>query len=182
MESDELREAWKATGERLVTFPATAFAGLPVSAETKIFLGEIGLPASASPFLDFSPPKLGELPNVAQLWRVEGRGLERFYAIGSNGSGDSIAIDPMGAVFYLNHDAGFCPCYINRDVWTMSETLLRYRQLVASALACNGPDAFLDGRVPEESVAALRVFLEVNDPGAVVEGSMWFDELNALHG
>jgi hypothetical protein len=180
MESGELKGAWESTGEILVTFPATVFVGLPIPVETKVFLGATGLPESAAPFLDFSPPKSGVLPTVAQMWRLEDRDLESFYVIGSNGAGDSIAIDPMGMVFYLNHDAGFCPCYINRDVWTMSETLLRYQQMVAEALVCNGPEAFLDGHVPEKSVVAVQKFLETSDPDACVEGAMWFDELKAL--
>lgn len=175
-------KAWREAGERLVIFSSAVFEGLPAPAEAKTFLGEVGLPASAAPFLDFAPPKTGVLPTVAQIWRLEDADLHGYYVIGSNGSGDSIAIGPAGAVYYLNHDAGFRPCYINRGVRTMSEVLLCYRQLVADAIAANGPDGFLDGAVTSESTTALRRLLEARDPKALAEGSMWAEELEVLGG
>jgi hypothetical protein len=182
MEPYQLMEAWREIGEALVTFSSVVFEGLPVPAEAKAFLGEVGLPASGAPFLDFAPPKTGVLPTVAQIWRLEDANLQGYYVIGSNGSGDSIAVGPAGAVYYLNHDAGFCPCYINRDVQTMSEVLLCYRQLVADAITVGGPDGFLDGAVTSDSKSALRRLLEARDPQAPAEGSMWAEELEALGG
>ncbi|WP_243050412.1 SUKH-4 family immunity protein [Dyella sp. RRB7] len=182
MEPYQLMDAWREAGEKLVIFSSAVFEGLPVPSEAKAFLGEVGLPASAAPFLDFTPPKNGVLPTVAQIWRLDDADLLCYYVIGSNGSGDSIAVSPAGAVYYLNHDAGFRPCYINRDVWTMSEVLLCYRQLVEAALAAGGPDGFLDGAVTPESTVALRRLLEARDPQALAEGSMWAEELGALGG
>jgi len=182
MEPYQLMQAWRETGERLAIFPSAVFDELPVPAEAKAFLGQVGLPESAAPFLDFAPPKTGVLPTVAQLWRLKDVDLDGYYVIGSNGSGDSIAVGPAGAVYYLNHDAGFSPCYINRDVRTMSEVLLCYRQLVEAALAAGGPDGFLDGAVTSESTTTLRRLLEARDPHALTEGSMWAEELDALGG
>jgi hypothetical protein len=180
MQSIKLGKVWEDAGERLVIFPFEVFEGLPVPYETKAFLSEVGLPVSAAPFLDFFAPTIGVLPTAAQSWRMEDADLQGYFVIGSNGSGDPIAVDVVGAVYYLNHDAGFHPCYINRDVWTMSEALLCYRQLVADAQAFGGADGFLNGRVPPESTFALRRLLEARDARALADGSMWAEELEAL--
>lgn len=51
VEPYQLMDAWREAGEELVIFSSAVFEGLPVPSEAKAFLGEVGLPASAAPFL-----------------------------------------------------------------------------------------------------------------------------------
>lgn len=180
MEATQLAEAWRETGERMVSFPIETLDGVPIPTTAATFLREVGLPASVAPFLDFQPPRSGPLPTVDQLWRLKDGKFGSFYVIGSNGSGDSIAITPSGSVVYLNHDDGFRPCYINKDVLALSETLLRFREMVREASERNGPAAFLRGQVPMGAVNAVRSQLQSYDPRALEEGAMWADELDEI--
>ena len=164
----------------MVRFPSEAFEGVPLPPTTGAFLREVGLPASVAPFLDFDPPKNGPVPTVDQLWRLKDAKLGGFYVIGSNGSGDSIALTASGTVVYLNHDDGFEACYINKNVLSLSATLLRFREMIVDAYELNGPAAFLDGQVPAEAVNLVRSHLQSNDAEALTEGAMWADELNEI--
>lgn len=164
----------------MVIFPFEAFDGVPIPTTAAAFLREVGLPASVAPFLDFQPPKTGPLPTVDQVWRLNDSKFGSFYVIGSNGSGDSIAITLSGSVFYLNHDDGFQSCYINKDVLALSETLLRFREMIREASKQNGPAAFLHGQVPAEAVNAVRSQLRSYDPKALDEEAMWTDELDEI--
>jgi len=150
-----------------------------LSTTAAAFLRDVGLPASVAPFLDFRPPKSGPLPTVDQLWRLKDGKFGNFYVIGSNGSGDSIAIALSGSVVYLNHDDGFRPCYINKDVLALSETLLRFREMIQEAAKRNG-STFVYGQVPREAVDTMREHLRSYDPTALDEGAMWADELDEI--
>ena len=179
MEATQLAEVWRKTGERMVSFPVEALDGIPMSTTAAAFLRDVGLPASVAPFLDFRPPKSGPLPTVDQLWRLKDGKFGNFYVIGSNGSGDSIAIALSGSVVYLNHDDGFRPCYINKDVLALSETLLRFREMIQEAAKRNG-STFVYGQVPREAVDTMREHLRSYDPTALDEGAMWADELDEI--
>jgi hypothetical protein len=87
MEATQLADAWRETGERMVTFPPQALDGVPVPTTAAAFLCEVGLPASVAPFLDFQVPKMGPLATVDQLWRLK-----------DGSSGASMPLAPMGPV------------------------------------------------------------------------------------
>ena len=97
--------------------------------------------------------------------------------LGSNGSGDPVVAAHDGTIAYLNHDDGFTPRYINKDVATFAESLLAYRSLIAEAQRINGPDAFLDGNVPPHLLGGFEAFLADCDPRAIGAGAMWREEL-----
>jgi hypothetical protein len=62
----------------------------------------------------------------------------------------------------------------------LSETLLRFREMIHETSKRNGPAAFLHGQVPAEAVNAVRDQLRSYDPGALDEGAMWPDELDEI--
>ncbi len=97
--------------------------------------------------------------------------------IGSNGSGDPIVLLTDGQVGYLNHDAGFAPHYINRDLPTLAEALVRYRQLIDDTVEAVGPEGFLDGLVPSHLREVWIGFIRSADALALEPGSMWAEEI-----
>jgi hypothetical protein len=175
---EEFRAAFARDG--VVTFPAAVVSSLSLNASDAEWLTRVGLPRSAAPFLDFGSKHEINLPTVAELWGMEDG--SRYRAIGSNGSGDPIAIDTAtGEIVYLNHDNGFERVFINSSVTKLAEALCAYQRLIAEAQAANGPQAYLNGNVPSESLRRFVSLMEKLDPPALRTG-LWFEELDQLEG
>lgn len=173
---EEFKASWEAEGDELKLFPLAAFEGVDVPQEAQAFISAAGLPDSAAPFLSFAPPKSGRLQTLGELWGANGA-ASGYYIIGSNGSGDPVALKPSGSVVYLNHDSGFAEVYINKNIATLAESLLRYREVIAEAQGAYGSDAYLDGQVPAHARERFAQFLEGKDPRALTAGSMWAQEV-----
>ena len=167
--------------EVLVCFPAKGVDRLPLSTEDKAFLVQAGLPADAAPFLTFDAPKSGNLPTVAGQWGVA-EDFQRYLVIGSDGSGNPIALDEKseGEVVWLDHENQFARALMNKSVRQMAESLLAYRKLVTDTQAEFGPDAFLDGKTSVAARKSLREELGRIDPAAVQPGCFWHSELQNL--
>ena len=175
---EEFRAAFAQDG--LVTFPAAAVSSLPIAAADADWLMRVGLPRSTAPFLDFGSKHEINIPTVTELWGV--KECSQYRAIGSNGSGDPVAIDTAsGEIVYLNHDNAFQRVFINSSVTRLAEALLAYHRLIAEAQAANGPEAFLDGNVPPSSLSRFVSLLETLDPAALKSG-MWAEELEQFEG
>jgi hypothetical protein len=171
---DEFKKTWCEAGDELARFSSEDFSFGHLPIETVQFLQAIGLPRDATPFLSFGPRTRPVFP---ENLRAEGH-----VPIGSNGSGDPVVIAPDGRVQFLNHDCDFAPCYINKDVQTLAEALLRYRRLVKQALRMVGPDAYLNGQIPRSLQREFVSFLQENDPQALQADAMWGAELAASCG
>ncbi|MBN9421325.1 MAG: SUKH-4 family immunity protein [Candidatus Accumulibacter sp.] len=173
----DFKAFWEANGGELTAFPESTFVGVNISQEAKTFLRNAGMPSSAAPFLTFNAPKTGSLPTVAEAWGV-GDKFSRHYIIGFNGSGDPIAISPMGPVVCLNHDFGFAEVYINQDISVLAETLLQCSQLIKRTLEIAGPGAYLNGLVPTNLKTEFIEFLQETDPLALHNDAMWAVEIS----
>lgn len=165
---DEFKVAWGEAGDTLVRFTSESATFSHLPAETVHFLEAVGLPEDAAPFLSFGPRAAAILPEDLKEGHVQ---------IGSNGSGDPIVIASDGRVLFLNHDRGFAVCYINKDVQTLAEALLRYRRLIEQAQSLRGPDAYLNGEVPQAPMDQFASFLEERDPRSLQADAMWAAEL-----
>lgn len=131
-------------------------------------------------FLDFGSKHEIDIPTVAELWGL--KEYSQYRVIGSNGSGDPVTIDTTnGEVVYLNHDNAFQRVFINSTVTKLAEVLFAYDRLIAEAQAANGPEAYLDGNVPDESLRRFTLLVETLDPDALKSG-MWPEELEQLNG
>jgi len=102
------RDLWRDDDDSLVLFFPELLTDIQISDNSKIFLTSAGLPESAAPFLDFAAPVDGTLKTASRLWRLSSK-YDRYWVIGSNGSGDPICIDESenGQIVYLNHDHDF---------------------------------------------------------------------------
>jgi hypothetical protein len=174
---DEFRRAFARVG--LVLFTEAAVLPLPIAKQDADWLVRVGLPRSAAPCLSFGGKDEVNIPTLNELWRVEGGSQYRI--LGSNGSGDPVAIDTAtaGEIVYLNHDNHFERVFINSSVTQLAESLLAYARLIAEAQAINGIDAFLDGKVPPETRKQFVSLLGTVDQPALLSG-MWVEELEQL--
>lgn len=172
------------SSEELCTFDAAAAATLGLPGDESNWLTTVGLPKSAAPFLSFGDDAERGLPTVRQFLRGA-RDLphgERYRVIGSNGSGDPVAIDvaEKGAIVYLNHDNRFERVLINSSVRKLATSLAAFAKMVAAAQAANGEDAYIGGNVPAAAIDTLRNAIRRADPAALAPGAMWAGELESL--
>jgi SUKH-4 immunity protein len=165
----------------MIRFPKAAVERLAIGGEDQALLVQVGLPADAAPFLSFKGPKSSEPPTVADEWRL-GEGFKSYRLIGSDGSGNPIAIDEAsrGEVVCLDHENRFARILINKTVCQLVESLLAYRKLVKDTQREFGEDAFLDGKIPAAARKGLRDALASTDSTAVTPGSFWHGELQNL--
>ena len=167
--------------EKLVRYPRDAVERTTLPQEIKTFLVEAGLPDSASPFLDFSVHGGQHMATVAQELRLS-PAFERYLMIGSNGSGDPIALDieTNGEVVCLNHDDDFSRYVLNRTVAQLASALLRFREFIESTQAKYGEDGYLDAKFSVEEVAVLENDLQKIDAVYQDERSYWKGEIAGL--
>ena len=167
--------------DQLVCFSSIAVDRLPIAAEDKAFLTQAGLPSDAAPFLSFEAPQSSELPTVTNQYGISAE-FRRYRAIGSDGSGNPIAVDEQsqGEIVCLSHENRFARVLMNTSIRQMAESLLAYRKLVEDTLAAFGPDAFLDGKTSPAARKILRDELTRIDPVAMKPGSVWYGELQNL--
>lgn len=170
MDAATFKRAWEATGEELVRFPVDGPQARAIPDDARRYLSEAGLPEDAAPCLSFGPGLWDPWPPAESATPV-------CVPIGTNGSGDPIAVFPDGIVGDLNHDAGFAVRYLNRDVATLAECLLSYRALISEVQDAAGPDAWLDGAVPAHLKARFETLLKEIDPAALEPGTLWAEEL-----
>lgn len=162
----------------LLRFPKDCIDRLQISPDDKKFLIEAGLPESAAPFLSFELPRTPNLPTIAQQYGIDAE-FARFRVIGSDGSGNPIALDEksQGEVVLLDHENRFARVTVNQSIGQLAESLLAYRKLVEDSQAEFGQDAFLDGKSSPEARQQLRNELARIDPAAVQPGCFWHGEL-----
>jgi hypothetical protein len=173
MEAADFSAAWKASGDRLCRYPADAISASSLPANTKHFLVSAGLPQDAAPFLSFAPGRLDWLKQI-------GDDADRFYPVGSDGSGNPIMVDDNGFVWLVDHDTPSHRTLVNSSVPALAECLLAYRRLVAEAVAAGGEDAFLDGLIPADSIATFSTSINAIDSSAGDKDNFWGRELTVL--
>jgi hypothetical protein len=174
----EFQDRWTAEGGELVLFAPSALADVRMPAEGRAFLLNVGLPRSAAPYLDFRSPSGSPLPTASEMWQLPD-GFSHYRVIGSNGSGDPICIDEDedGAIVYLNHDNEFARVFINSSVPQLAECLLAFRGLIRESQSRNGPDAYLDGNLPNDLLDGFVETLKAVDGVTLYDDSMWEAEV-----
>jgi hypothetical protein len=172
---------WGKDDAPLLRFPKRALARLLLSEEDKVFLTQAGLPEDAAPFLTFEVPASGALSSVAEQFH-QSIEFRRYRIIGSDGSGNPIALDEsnQGEVIYLDHEIGFARVLINKSIRLLGASLLAYRKLVTDSQAEFGEDAFLDGKTSAAARKELRQQLTRIDSAAMKAGCFWHGELQNL--
>lgn len=152
----------------LVAYPDELFERNGISAENRRFLTEAGLPEAAAPGLDFWPAE----DTLPERWDLP-ESFAKYTIIGDTGAGDPIVLTPGGPILYLNHDRRMAEVYINKDVPTLAETLLRFRNLIAETQRIGGQSAYVEDRVPADLQRGFEAFLRQADPRALEQDTLW---------
>jgi hypothetical protein len=133
--SQQFKQRWeRVEGDRLIAFSDASLSDVRLPADARAFLVEAGLPAEATPFLNFEPPKSGTLERASSIYRQPPT-FDRYRIIGGNGSGDPVCLDESmdGQVVNLNHDNHFQRVLMASSVFMLAECLVEVRDLIADA-------------------------------------------------
>ncbi|MEL0154306.1 SUKH-4 family immunity protein [Sphingopyxis sp.] len=164
MEAHDFKAAWERDDDVLHLFTSEEIGHARTSSVAEHFLTTVGLPLAAAPCLSFGEQSLDWPPEEAR---------QGYLPIGSDGAGNPIVVDSDGTVLLLDHDGRFAPSYVNSDIPTLAEVLLKYRDLIDDA--ATAPD--FDGELSAILRERFAVFLEKLDPRCLQENRMWSGEL-----
>ena len=177
MSNEELASYWATHGEALTTFSRETVAGFGFAEATLDVLGAVGLPADASPYLNFD----------AQFERVStgygaGPAFAHFVRIGFDGAGNPLVVNTRHGdrVEWLDHEDGFAAHYVNASLRALIASLVVYHRFVETLLATHGPDAYSDAVFTDEQLADLQRSLAQVDERAVEQEGFWQDEFTTL--
>ncbi|WJE50796.1 SUKH-4 family immunity protein [Bacillus cereus] len=150
-----------------------------LSSDTRRFLSEAGLPASAAPFIEFDNAT-EPMQNVNQKFGMP-IDFKSYWYIGTTGSGDPLCIDEgTNKVVYLHHDNNYEEIFINSSIHQFAESLLLFSKLIDEAIHLNGEFAFLDNEIPESVCIWFENEVRRIDPKVIEENAFWFEELENL--
>jgi hypothetical protein len=153
-------EEWTRDGSKLETCPPSALEGVPLDADSRTFLTDVGLPETAPPFLKFGFPKTGRLETVVHAMEIdedeveddEDRALvKELWVIGADGSGDRIGIGKDGRVVVFDHTVMAC-LPVASSLLQLASSLAAYR---AYSQGGRAEELVHKGEV-EEGTARLR--------------------------
>ncbi len=125
---------WTSDGSKLVKCPASALEGIPLDPAARTFLTEVGLPASAPPFLTFAFPEKGKLETVAHALAPDEEEMEEedreiikaLWVIGNDGGGDRIGLTKDGHVLVFDHSS-LATLPMSSSLPQLASTLVAYR-------------------------------------------------------
>lgn len=175
------------SGDPLRVVDKGAVRDLVASTVTIDTLTKAGLPAEAEPLLSFvAEPK--RLTNAEQIETGEddyASYFDAYWVIGATEQDDVVAIDERadGVVVVLDRDWGFFAMqYMNASVAHLLLTLQAYADMLDSVDPETMAEAFPNIVVPEHQRLTFIAKIEGIDPGAMAEGSFWYEEMAALAG
>ncbi|MGV3636679.1 MAG: SUKH-4 family immunity protein [Flavobacteriales bacterium] len=184
MSPEEFRMKWEVTGEVVVSMPTSDLDGLGLNAQSVAFLSIAGLPEGAAPFLSFAERnrRSGYCIKLTKRHNFLQQEFDRYVSIGSDGSGDPIAIDTSDGdcIVALDHEDGFAKRYMNFSLESLAEFLLGFRDFVQGLMESKGSSAFMNGDFTREQFEVLNSKFQKVDPRALVEGHFWQTELQML--
>ncbi|GAA5511267.1 SUKH-4 family immunity protein [Novipirellula caenicola] len=143
--------------ERFVAFDADTLTDLSLASADAAILSDVGLPNSASPWLNF------EIDPNRRLKPIDS--FPQMVAIGSNAYGDYVCLDldANAAVVYVNHDDSNARVLINSSVSNLAKSLCIYL-------------THRHEGDPADLLSAIGSF----DPDATLPGTFWHHESRAL--
>lgn len=164
MDAHDFKAAWERAGDVLHVFTSEEIGHARTTGVAEYFLTTVGLPVEAAPCLSFGQGSLDWIPEEAR---------QSYLPIGSDGAGNPIVVDSDGTVMLLDHDGRFEPSYVNSDLPTLAEALVRYRDLIDEAATA----PHFDGELPAIFQQRFASLLENLDPKCLEENQLWSGEL-----
>jgi len=160
----------------LLRFDEEALAAVPISGEAKRFLCEAGLPGDSAPYLEFRSGE-GSLSDLKTAFGMP-KEYSAYWLLGTTGYGDPVCLKAGGSeVVYIRMDDGGTERFINSSVPQFAEFLLVYAEMVQRTIEQNGPDAFLENQIPQETLKWLVGEFGRIDPAGFARGGFWREEV-----
>lgn len=180
MTPEEFIEKW-GNDEKLNPVNYESLKSLNLSKKTTDFLINAGLPYSVAPFLSFTKdtPTNG-IDRLSKIYGLDNR-YDKFIMIGTDGSGNPIAIDISKSenIVLLDHENEFCVIeLINSSINNLGACLVHYRNFIQQIIAENGDDAFLEANFTDAQYNILRDL--INSTEQSLKYSFWQNELRNL--
>jgi hypothetical protein len=176
---------WPKVFEPIINFDRRLLDSLNLDNLTKDFLVNTGLPKNCAPFLSFVENNdiqyKGMLPITKYYDFLESE-YSRYIVIGSDGCGNNIVIDTFSfcEIVLLDHENNFTRSYINKSVYHLFNSLVRYENFVEDVLTVFGDSGLLDFKYSDSQIRALECHLIENDPESINDQCFWNQEINIL--
>jgi hypothetical protein len=184
MTPQDFKNAWTGTnGDSLIPLSEERFKGLQLRPETTDFLRVAGLPENAAPYLTFIKDTSDLYDGINKLtkqYEFIDQSYEKFVVIGSDGSGNPIAINTAAddRIEWIDHE-DFSSCYLNASIHHLADTLVAYRDFVRSVLE-NHENAFMNSDFTDDQFKILEAQILSIDEQALAENNFWKAELDTL--
>ena len=185
MTPTEFKNTWTTDNDSLFPLSEEKCKGLNLKQETIDFLTITGLPDNAAPYLSFAKDTTDLFDGINRLTKqynfLENE-YDKFIVIGSDGSGNPIAINTKlnDRIEWLDHENFFSASYMNNTIFELANTLLIYRDFVTQIQIENGEDALLDSNFTDNQFENLKEKLFSVDSKAIIENGFWKNELDLL--
>lgn len=180
MSETGLASGWEA--DETVRFSDEHLRGISLPSEAREFLGPIGLPREAAPFLSFKCPDAGPLCRASDTYHLA-KSYSVYCEIGVDGIGNPICLVEgagVGRIVSLDHENRFAEIIVNSSVQQLHKSLLAFRRCVSMTQQLNGQDAWLEGKIPHELISDLEETIRTIDPDALVDGAFWPGEIQDI--
>lgn len=185
MTDSEFRTAWLNKDDNLRYITLETLGDFNLDDTTKNFLFTSGLPAEAASFLSFvgdSHLSKYESINLLTNWFdfLEDE-YKKFIVIGSDGSGDIIAINSEDnyKVEWLDHEDYFSSRFMNTSLRHLAGCLLVYRNFIQKINIETNENAYIESNFTDSQYKTLLDNIKQIDENAVKEG-FWKNELETL--
>jgi hypothetical protein len=185
MTAEEFKSNWINERDVLSPISIERLIGLNLKQETIEFLSTAGLPDYVAPYLSFVKDTSDLYDGINKLnrqYELIGEEFDRYVVIGSDGSGNPIALNTALAdrLEWLDHEDYFSARYINESINQFGEILLAYRDFVNQIIKENGEEAYVDSNFTDEQFKLLKDKIELIDSKAISEDGFWKEELEML--
>jgi len=185
MTPTEFKNNWTKDNDSLFSFSEDKCKGLNLKQETIDFLTKAGLPDNVAPYLSFVKDTTDLYDGINRLtiqYNFLDKEYDKFIAIGSDGSGNPIAINTKlnDRIEWLDHDNYFSASYMNNSIYELANILLIYRDFVTQIQIENGEDALLDSNFTDIQFENLKQKIFSVDNKALIENGFWKNELDLL--
>lgn len=161
---EEFLRRWDSTISPMVRFKKEILDSLNISAEAKLFLFHVGLPASLAPFLSFIDPLDSDEADIPT----------GFLHIGYTGGGDYICIHKRdGRVVIIDHENIDRSMLMNTSILQTVEFFVEYKEFVDDVKRINGKRAIVERNAPVESIKSLVEQFTKIDSCAVEKNCFW---------
>ncbi|MES2592137.1 MAG: SUKH-4 family immunity protein [Bacteroidota bacterium] len=185
MTPSEFKVIWTQDDNSLCPISIDRLNDLNLKQATIDFLTVAGLPDNVAPYLSFikdTDDKYFGINRLTKQYDFLESEYEKFVVIGSDGSGNPIAINTSmnDRIEWLDHEDLFSSRYLNNSINQLAEILIIYKNFITQILLENGEDAYMDANFSDSHFENLKQKIVNVDSIALIEEGFWKEELEML--